>query len=186
MTATCTTFIDPSAQAADSRADALERDTLGHVWRDQPLQPWNKRREILFLALEKRVQVSDDFVEQAANSLDELEIVEKRVAAVLAKERAENPTADLPSPESLVNWHSFLASAARVLWLAHHAADDWLHLRAAPDAWLQQIEDWADDMVEAHEIIAAVHLAHLLRTEHQQFITLPRPEKQDGKIASGN
>lgn len=198
---------DLSAAAADSRAAALERDTLGHSWRKQTLQPWNKRREILFLALEKRAQESDDFVEIAANSLDLLPVVEKRALKSLDELRASLPKTvetvvkqggekvrgpvapvevELPDPDTLINWHGFLASASRVLWLAHHTFDGWAHLRADPDAWLQQIEDWADDFIDAPEIIAAVRLAYLLRNEHQQFITLPRPEKRNGKIESGN
>lgn len=188
MTAALYTSIseDPAAEAAASRAAALERDTLGHFWRGQALQPWTKRREILFLALEKRAEESSDFVEEAANSLDELVLVEKRVMASLEKERTADLTISLPIADELIGWHSFLASASRVLWLAHHTADDWAHLRAEPDAWLQQIEDWADQLIETHEIIAAVRLAHLLRTEHQQFVTLPRPEKKSGGNESGN
>ena len=178
---------DPSAEAAVSRAAALERDTLGHYWRKQPLYPWTKRREIFFLALEKLAQESSDFVESCANSLDELALVEKQVAKVLAVKMEENGVAvELPTGDSLINWHAFLASASRVLWLAHHTVEDWSHLRANPEDWLRLIEDWSDEFIKAPEIIAAVRLAHLLRTEHQQFITMPRPEKPRGKIEPGN
>ncbi len=80
----------------------------------------------------------------------------------------------------------FLASASRVLWLAHHGADDWDHLRAQPDMWLQQIEAWSDKFINADEIIQAVKLAHLLRTEHLKFVTLPRPEKRTPGVDAGN
>lgn len=198
---------DPAAEAAASRAAALERDTTGHFWRKQPLKPWTKRREIFFQALEKCAQATYDLVEDDANSLDDFEIVEKRALKTLDDARAAMPKSvptsvkkngkraagppapvevHLPGMDTLINWHGFLASASRVLWLAHHGPDDWAHLRAEPGAWLQQIEDWSDQFIDAPEVIEAVRLACLLRTEHHQFVTMPRPEKSKGKIESGN
>lgn len=175
---------DPEQAAAKARDAALQRDTLGHVWRDAVLQPWNSRREIFFQSLEARAKESGDLVEEAANSLDQLEVIEKSIDATFAKQPADK-VAQLPDRDTLINWHAFLASAARVLWLAHHTSAEWLPLRAHPDAWLQQIEDWADDMIHPSEIRAAVRLAYTLRTAHRQFITMPRPEKRKGPD-SGN
>lgn len=188
MTSTSDAF---EQDAAAARAAALTRDTIGHVWRNQTLQPWTSRREIFFQSLEARASESGDLVEASANSLDRLEVIEKNIDALIAKHAAADPKVskeiELPPRDTLVNWHAFLASAARVLWLAHHTSDQWMHLRAEPDAWLQKIEDWADEYIQPYELSDAVKLAYLLRTEHRQFITMPRPEKRKTTgVDSGN
>lgn len=170
----------PEQAAADARAAALERDTLGHFWRGQTLEKWTARREILFLALESHALKSGDLIESAANHLDYLSVLEARVT-----ELAAGAGDDAPDPRTLIDWHRFLPAAGRVLWLAHHTAADWHHLRADPAAWLRQIEEWSDAHIADAEIEPAVRLAHLLRTEHRQFITLPRPEKQS-RTDAGN
>jgi len=178
---------DLSQAAAAERATILETDTLGHFWRKEPLKLWNKRREILFLALQKRAEESPDLVEKAANTLDELELVLKKTESELAREKAALPEGELmTSVDELINWHSFLANASRVLWLAHHTPEQWDALRATPAEWLLMIERWADEFIGTDEIIAAVKLAHRLRTEHQKFMTLPRPEKKNAGIDAGN
>lgn len=171
--------------AADSRAAALERDTTGHFWHGQPLQKWNARREILFLALESQALKGGDMIEAIANHLDYLTVLEARIAEMLEKKASESH--DLPvSASSMIEWHRFLPAATRVLWLAHHSQADWAHLRADPASWLLQIETWGDSSIADDEIEQAVRLAHLLRTEHRQFITLPRPQKHGGKSDAGN
>lgn len=175
--------------AAESRASALERDTLGHFWRSVPLQKWNARREILFLALEDHAHKSADMIEGIANALDYLPILESRITKAIEEATAMEGSADTPvRPEAatMLQWHRFLPAAARVLWLAHHTPADWHHLRADPAAWLQQIEAWADENIPDDQIEAAVRLAHLLRTEHRQFITIPRPEKSSPRTDAGN
>jgi hypothetical protein len=164
---------DPSTTAAASRAAAIERDTLGHHWRDTALHKWNARREILYLALESHLQKNPDMLSAAENPLDYLDVLEARLNDALSK-RTE-PDADT-HPSDLIEWARFMPAAARVLWLAHHEPQDWLHLRADPAAWLAQIEEWSYDAI-GDDVEAAVRLASLLRTEHRQFITLPRPEK---------
>lgn len=170
--------------AAASRAAALERDTTGHFWRNQPLHKWTARREILYLALEQHSLKSTDFVEGIANHLDHLTILEQRIQELITSNAStSNPSP--ADPSSLIDWHRFLPAAARVLWLAHHEPHDWQHLRADPAAWMLQIEAWGDEHL-GDELEAAVRLAHLLRTEHRQFITIPRPEKHHARTDAGN
>lgn len=171
----------PEQTAAASRADAITRDTLGHFWLGTPLQPWTARREILFLALEAAAQKSSDLVESITNNLDYLPILESKLSETLSQ------SPDLPvSSSSLIDFHRFLPAAARVLYLAHHTPDAWSHLRADPDHWLEQIEVWCDAHIPDTELEAAVRLAHQLRTEHRQFITIPRPEKHAARTDAGN
>lgn len=178
---------DPSVIAATARSTALENDALGHCWRGKPLQPWTKRREMLYLALQSRAQKSGDFVEAISNSLDSLDFVLSETNASLVKNKEElEAGGTVPTVEDLINWHRFLASASRVLWLAHHDSVRWDNCRAEPDVWLRDIEVWSDEFIDAHEIITAVKLAHLLRTEHKQFVTMPRPEKKTPGVDVGN
>ena len=178
---------DPSVIATTARATAIETDILGHSWRGKPLQPWTKRREILYHALQSRAQKSDDFVEAISNSLDLLDFVLAETEASLVKNKKElEAEGTATTVVDLINWHRFLASASRVLWLAHHDSVRWDNCRAEPDVWLRDIEVWSDEFIDTHEIIAAVKLAHLLRTEHKQFVTMPRPEKRTPGIDAGN
>ena len=181
----------PEQTASASRAAAITRDTLGHFWLGTPLQPWTARREILFLALEAAAQNSSDLVESISNSLDYLPLLESKLAEVLARSdpasSIQHPASSIQHPaSSLIDFHRFLPAAARVLWLACHTPDAWAHLRADPDHWLEQIEVWCDAHIPDTELEAAVRLAHQLRTEHRQFITIPRPEKQQARTGAGN
>lgn len=172
---------NPEQTAAVSRAAALNRDTLGHFWLGTPLQPWTARREILFLALEAAASKSSDLFESITNNLDYLPILESKLVETLSQ------SPDLPvSSASLIDWHRFLPAAARVLYLAHHTPEVWSQFRADPDHWLEQIEVWCDAHIPDIELEAAVRLAHQLRTEHRQFITIPRPEKHAARTDAGN
>ena len=176
---------DPSSSiehaAAASRAAAITHDTLGHFWHSHPLQPWTALREILFLALESTAAQSNDLIESIANNLDYLPILEAKLAETLSK----SPDLQVSS-SSLIDFHRFLPAATRVLWLAHHTPEQWSHLRADPPAWLERIEVWGDAHILNHDLEPAVRLAHLLRTEHRQFITIPRPEKHAPRTDAGN
>jgi len=172
--------------ASASRADAITRDTLGHFWLGTPLQPWTARREILFLALESTAAQSNDLIESIANNLDYLPILESKLSELLEKQPSTTVNDRHPPSTSLIDWHRFLPAAARVLYLAYHTPDVWASLRADPDHWLDQIEVWCDAHIPDTELEAAVRLAHQLRTDHRQFITLPRPEKHAARTDAGN
>jgi len=178
---------DYETTAAAARATAITRDTLGHFWHGQPLQPWTARREILFLALEAAAAQSNDLIESIANNLDYLPILEAKLTELLEQQPSTtvNHGQQLQT-SSLLDYHRFLPAATRVLWLAHHTPDQWSHLRADPPAWLEQIEVWGDAHILDHDLEHAVRLAHLLRTEHRQFITIPRPEKHAPRTDAGN
>lgn len=191
--------MSPDLTAATERAAAIERDTLGHFWNNQPLQKWTARREILFLALEAHALKSNDLIDAIANNLDYLTVLESKIAEALEKQppttvnnsqpparNASHSDAGGPSTSDLIDWHRFLPATQRVLWLAHHTPADWSHLRADPASWLLQIEIWADAHIPDDQLEAAVRLAHLLRTEHRQFITIPRPEKHSPRTDAGN
>lgn len=178
---------NPSHQAATSRAAALERDTTGHFWRSTELQKWNAQREILYLALEQHSIKSADLVEGIANHLDHLTVLEQRIEQLQAQALAKDGAAASShvNASDLIDWHRFVPAAARVLWLAHHQPLDWQHLRADPAAWLLSMETWGYEHL-GDDLEAAVRLAHLLRTEHRQFITIPRPEKTATRTDAGN
>ncbi|WP_395739294.1 hypothetical protein [Prosthecobacter sp.] len=203
------TFTAYEASAEAARAAALARDVTGHVFQKRVLQPWTARRDILFQSLEAHAWASKDFVQQIANSIDQLEYIQAQIRdkrdmvqekiAELEHASSEPPSTTVNAPQepsatvnsdtaiaipdidALTNWHRFLPSASRVLWLASHTTAEWAPLRGDPDAWLLTIEDWADETISPEEIPGAVRLAHLLRTEHRQFLTLPRPDKSNPK-----
>lgn len=165
--------------AAAEREQLLTTDALGHFWRGEPLQPWTHRRELLFLALQNAA--GNDLTVNVANTLESLEFIEVNVTQKLA----ENGLQDT-SPDAHIHWPRFLPAASCVLWLASHTPEQWSHFRADTAAWLRQIEDWADEMIAADEIIPAVRLARDLRLAHRALITLPRPDATTKRRDAGN
>lgn len=160
---------------------------LPHLFNATPLHPWSSRREMLYLALTKHVSDSGDLLAEVENPLELLPVLEENITAELAKSPPSQslPVSPSPDPSSLIQWPRFARAAARVLWLAQRTPEEILALRSLADMQAA-IDQWAETALPDDQLIDAVRLALLIRTEHKDKIVIPRPGKDAAKANAGN
>jgi hypothetical protein len=142
---------------------------------------------MLFLALTKHVAQSGDILAEIENPLELLPVLEENITAELAKSPPSQslPVSPSPSLDSLIQWPRFARAAARVLWLAQRTPEEILALRSLADMQAA-IDQWAETALPDDQLIEAVRLALLIRTEHKDKIVIPRPGKDAAKATAGN
>ena len=90
-----------------------------------------------------------------------------------------------PSLEAVMrDIDAFQADAIRILWLCHHAPDDWAQLRMSPHKLQARIDEWGDTHIPRHKAPEAVALAiniyaAAFRNRHAPAPATSRPHGDD-------
>lgn len=170
-TAPVITAPDESAEAfahqqeqARENAWAVREETL---WNDQPLQPWSRERDALFVRLSEKDEGGYD-----------LAFIPRMIALLQSQAK---PTTIEQSIDPLL----YIEQASLVLFLASHQPEAWDHLRGRRPAFLRAANEWAEVNIRLGQEWQAIHTAVSLITGHRQMIAIRRPSAGAGG-SSGN
>jgi hypothetical protein len=160
------TTADFAHQQEQAREEAWSMREEG-LWNDQPLKPWSRERDALFVRLTEKDEGGYD-----------LAFIPRMIALLQSQTSPQRI-------EQTIDPLLYIEQASLVLYLASHEPEAWDHLRGRRSAFLRVANAWAEVAIQLGQEWQAIHTAVSLITAHRQMIAIRRPSAGSG-AASGN
>lgn len=163
-----------SLQAAEERQQAWDL-AQSPTFAGLDLYPWSRERHRLALQLlAADVSVYD---------LDTLSRVQGRLVEIAR----QNNLPKVPTlAEADIDLRLYLPSAEKVLFLAAHQPEQFLHLRPSLSKFLDVITEWGAATIAPDQYEEACLCALRLMTQHEKSVPMHQPNRKHGKTDLGN